>query len=98
VTQRVVAELLADLPFSAGDEVALLINNLGATTMMEMLIVNRSVRAILAQAGIKVHRTDVGTYLTVQEMAGFSITLMRLDQELKHYLDLPAESIGYSRM
>ena len=98
VTQRVVAELLTDLPFSAGDEVALLINNLGATTMMEMLIVNRSVRAILAQAGIKVHRTDVGTYLTVQEMAGFSITLMRLDEELKHYLDLPAESIGYSRM
>jgi len=40
----------------------------------------------------------VGTYLTVQEMAGFSITLMRLEEELKHYLDLPAESIGYSRM
>jgi dihydroxyacetone kinase-like protein len=98
VAKVLVDQILADLPFRRGDEVALLINNLGATTMMEMLIVNRRVRQILQEEGITVHRTDVGTYLTVQEMAGFSITLMRLDDELKHYLDLPAESIGYSRM
>lgn len=98
VSRQVMAQILADLPFRAGDEVALLINNLGATTMMEMLVVNRCVRQLLQDAGIQVHRSDVGTYLTVQEMAGFSITLMRLDDELKHYLDLPAESIGYSRM
>jgi dihydroxyacetone kinase-like protein len=98
VADQIMEKLLADLPFKRGDEVALMINNLGATTMMEMLIVNRRIRQILEREGITVHRTDVGTWLTVQEMAGFSVTLLRLDDELKHYLDLPAESLGYSRM
>jgi dihydroxyacetone kinase-like protein len=65
---------------------------------MEMLIVNRRVRQILDREGIRVHRTDVGTWLTVQEMAGFSVTMMRLDEELKRFMDMPAESLGYSRM
>jgi dihydroxyacetone kinase-like protein len=98
IADDMMQKLLSDLPFKTSDEVALLINNLGATTMMEMLIVNRRIRQILEREGIKVHRTDVGTWLTVQEMAGFSVTLMKLDDELKHYLDLPAESLGYSRM
>jgi dihydroxyacetone kinase-like protein len=98
VADQMMEKILADLPFKRGDEVALMINNLGATTMMEMLIVNRRIRQICEREGISVHRTDVGTWVTTQEMAGFSITLMRLDDELKHYLDLPAESVGYSRM
>lgn len=98
VADQLMQKILTDLPFRRGDEVALLINNLGATTMMEMLVVNRRIRQILDREGIRVHRTDVGTWLTVQEMAGFSVTLMKLDDELKHYLDLPAESLGYSRM
>ena len=98
ITDQLMDRILPDLPFVAGDEVALLINNLGSTTMMEMLIVNRRVRQILDGKGIKVHRTDVGTWVTTQEMAGLSITLMKLDDELKHYLDLPAESLGYSRI
>jgi phosphoenolpyruvate---glycerone phosphotransferase subunit DhaK len=98
VADELMEKILTDLPFQKGDEVALLINNLGATTMMEMLIVNRRIRQILEREEIKVHRTDVGTWLTVQEMAGFSVTLIKLDEELKHYLDMPAESLGYSRM
>ena len=98
VADELMEKILGDLPFGSGDEVALLINNLGATTMMEMLIVNRRIRQILDREGIKVHRTDIGTWLTVQEMAGFSVTLMKLDDELKHYLEMPAESVGYSRM
>ncbi len=98
IADELMGKLLTDLPFKRGDEVALMINNLGATTMMEMLIVNRRIRQILDRVGIKVHRTDVGTWLTVQEMAGLSVTLLRLDDELKHYLDMPAESLGYSRM
>lgn len=98
VADEIMDRILSDLPFRRGDHVALLINNLGATTMMEMLIVNRRIRQILDREGITVHRTDVGTWLTVQEMAGFSVTLMKLDDELKHYLDMPAESLGYSRM
>lgn len=97
VADQLADALLKDLPFLRGDEVALLINNLGATTMMEMLIVNRRIRQILADRDISVHRTDVGTYLTVQEMAGFSITLLKLDAELKHFLDLPCNSFGFKQ-
>ena len=78
------------------DDVALLIYNLGATTMFELLIANRRVRQILAREAITVHRSFVGSWLTSQEMAGFSISLMKLDAELKHYLDLPSASFGFS--
>lgn len=97
IADEMVAAILVDLPFVRGDEVALLINNLGATTMMEMLIVNRRIRAVLEGNGIVVYRTEVGTWLTAQEMAGFSVTLMKLDGELKRYLDRPCASLGYSR-
>lgn len=97
VADQLAEALLRDLPFESGDEIALLINNLGATTMMEMLIVNRRLRQILAERNILVHRTDIGTYLTVQEMAGFSVTMMKLDSELKHYLNLPCDSFGFKQ-
>jgi dihydroxyacetone kinase-like protein len=89
--------ILKDLPFQAGDEVCLLINNLGSTTMMELLIVNRKVREILAEAKIKVHDTLMGSYCTSQEMAGFSISLLKLDDELKKYYDMPAESFAFTK-
>lgn len=98
VADQIMEKILADMPLHEGDEIALMLNNLGATTMMEMLIVNRRIREILDARGVAVHRTDVGTWLTVQEMAGFSVTLMKLDDELKHYLDLPARSVGLSNM
>ncbi|WP_421692879.1 dihydroxyacetone kinase subunit DhaK [Aestuariivirga sp.] len=98
IVDQMMAPILRDLPFGAGDEVALLINNLGATTMFELLIANRRVRQILADTGVKVHRSFVGSWLTSQEMAGFSITLMKLDEELKHYLDLPSGSFGFSSL
>ncbi|MCM5553177.1 dihydroxyacetone kinase subunit DhaK [Pleomorphomonas sp. NRK KF1] len=97
IAEEMTDRILADLPFSSGDEVAVLVNNLGATTCMEMLIVTRKVHQVLAQRGISVHRTDVGSFLTCQEMAGLSITLMKLDDELKRYLDMPAHSFAYSR-
>ncbi len=96
IVDQMMAPILQDLPYRSGDEVALLINNLGATTMFELLIVNRRVRQILAREGVKVHRTFIGSYLTSQEMAGFSISLMKLDDELKHYLDMPSASFGFT--
>jgi len=87
--------VVEDLPFRRGDRVAMLLNDLGATTMMELMIVNRRVRANLADRGIEVVRTEVGPYLTCQEMAGFSLTLMRLDDELERALAAPAWSLGY---
>lgn len=98
VADQIMARILNDLALASGDEVALLINNLGATTMMEMLIVNRRIRRILEERDVRVRRTDVGAWLTAQEMAGFSVTLLRLDDELRYYLDQPAESLGYSRL
>lgn len=98
ITDQMMAPILRDLPYSHGDEVALLINNLGASTMFELLIVNRRVRQILEREGIRVHRSLVGSYLTSQEMAGFSISLMKLDEELKHYLDLPCASFGFTSL
>ncbi|MCB1377243.1 MAG: dihydroxyacetone kinase subunit DhaK [Alphaproteobacteria bacterium] len=89
--------LVADLPFKAGDEVALMINNLGATTMMELLIVNRKVRAVLDELGISVYRTDIGPFFTSQEMAGFSLSLMKLDGEIRRWLDAPTKSPGFSQ-
>jgi dihydroxyacetone kinase-like protein len=91
---RLVAE---DFPLQRGDEVALLLNNLGATTNMELLIVNRKVREVLQSMGIAVYRTDIGPFFTSQEMAGFSLSLMKLDRDLKRWLDAPARSPGYSQ-
>ena len=96
IVDQMMAPILRDLPYRSGDDVALLINSLGATTMFELLIANRRVRQILDREGIRVHKSLVGSWLTSQEMAGFSISLMKLDDELKHYLDLPCESFGFT--
>ncbi len=90
-------QILSDLPFAAGDDVCLLVNNLGSTTMMELLIATRHLFAILDGRGVTVHETTVGTFATCQEMAGFSFTLMRLDDELRLFYDMPARSLGFTR-
>ena len=87
--------VVADLPFRKGDEVALMLNNLGATTMMELLIVNCTVRRVLDELGIKVYRSDIGSLFTSQETAGFSLSLMKLDANIKRWLDAPASSPAY---
>jgi dihydroxyacetone kinase-like protein len=87
-----------DLPLGTGDEVVLLINSLGATTMMELLILLKKVKQILRDKGIKVHDTLVGPYVTCQEMAGLSISITKLDAELKELWDMPCSSICYSKM
>ena len=89
--------LLADLPFKKGDRIALLLNNLGATTNMELMIVNRHVRNILKREGIEVARTDFGPYMTSQEMAGFSLTFAWLDPPLERWINRPCWSLGFSQ-
>lgn len=94
VVDLMASRILDDLPFRSGDEVCLLINNLGSTTMMELLIAARRLFSILDERGVRVHHTLVGTFAASQEMAGFSFTLMRLDDELRRYYDMPAVSLG----
>ena len=98
LVEKMMKELLADLPFKKGDEVCLLLNDLGATTMMELLIINRKVSRILKESGIKVYDTVLGSFCTTQEMAGFSISLMKLDDELKGYYDTAADSMSYCKV
>jgi dihydroxyacetone kinase-like protein len=65
--------------------------------MMELLIANRRVRQVLKDKGIAVYDTVMGSFCTSQEMAGFSITLLKLDDELKKYYDMPARSFGFTK-
>ncbi len=97
LVEEMVRRLLADLPFSRGDEIAVLIDNLGATTWAELMIVNRRMRQLLDEAGIRVRRTDVGAWMTSQEMAGFSLTFLRLDEELAAALDHPVRAPGFAQ-
>jgi dihydroxyacetone kinase DhaK subunit len=95
ITQKIVHRVVADLPFAADDEIALLVNGLGGTPIQELFILNKEVRQILDQKRIKVYRTIVGNYMTSIDMAGASITLLRLDAELKRLLDAPADTVAW---
>ncbi len=90
--------VLDDLPFGQGDDVCLLVNDLGSTTMMELLIATRHLFSLLDGTRIHVHHTLVGRFAACQEMAGFSFTLMRLDDELRRLYDMPAISLGLTRL
>jgi dihydroxyacetone kinase-like protein len=90
VTERMVGRILADLPFKGGNTVALLVNGLGATPLAELYIITRRAVQLLCDASIHIHRSYVGNYSTSLEMAGCSVTLMRLDDELQRLVDQPA--------
>ena len=94
VARRMVDVVVPDLPFEEGDEVALLISGLGSTPVMELYILYRDVIVLLDEKGIKVHVSYVGNYFTSLEMAGATLTLMKLDDELKTCMDLEADSVG----
>lgn len=89
IADEILENILADLPYNAGDEVDVLINGLGATTLDEQYIITRRVNQKLAEKDIKVHHFYVGEYVTSIEMAGLSISLLKLDDELKEYMEAP---------
>ncbi len=92
VADVLLERIFADGIGAAGDDVAVLINGLGATPLSELFIVNRRVADVLAERGVHTHRTLVGEYMTSLEMAGFSISLLKLDPELTKWLDAPADT------
>lgn len=92
VAAIVTEKIVSDLPFKKGDEVAVLVNGLGATPPEELFIIYSKVHDILQERGIVIHRTYVGEYATSMEMAGASVSLCKLDDELKSLLDAPAYS------
>ena len=91
VVDEIMDAILGEMGAAQGDRVAVLVNSLGATPLMELYIINRRVAQRLEQAGLTVHRTLVGPLCTSLEMAGASITLMHLDDELQRLIDHPCQ-------
>ena len=97
-TQTILDLLIEDLPLNKGDEVIALINSYGSTTKMEMYIIARKIHSYLHQKNISIYSTEIGEFCTSQEMAGVSITLMKLDDELKTYYDMPCNAPGFKKL
>lgn len=91
VVDMLLEKILADIDYS-GSETAVMINGAGATPLMELFIINNHVADVLAEKGIKVYRTFVGEYMTSIEMQGFSISLLKLDDQMKELLDAKADT------
>jgi len=95
VVTEIMDTILADLKLVEDDEVAVLINGLGATPYMDLFVMNRRVAEILEEKKIKVHKTLIGTYASTMIMPGQSVTLLKLDDELKEYIDYPTDAPYY---
>ncbi|ARK32487.1 dihydroxyacetone kinase subunit DhaK [Halalkalibacter krulwichiae] len=95
VAERLVADILVDMPIAEGEDVAVLVNGLGSTTRMELYIMFRKVEKMLSEKGITIHRSYVGDYSTSLEMGGCSVSIMKLDDELKELVDQTADCPMY---
>lgn len=91
IADTLLDQILNDMDYS-GQEVAVMVNGMGATPLMELYIIYNHVADVLADKGIKVYAPFVGEYMTSIEMQGFSISLLRLDDELKELLNAPADT------
>jgi phosphoenolpyruvate---glycerone phosphotransferase subunit DhaK len=92
VTVRLLDAISGDLRLAAGDRVAVLVNGLGATPLEELYVMYRRAARYLADLGVAIHRPYIGEFATSLEMAGASISVMRLDERLTALVDAPAES------
>lgn len=91
ITDHILEKILADIDYS-GSEVAVMVNGSGSTPLMELYIINNRVADVLAEKGIKVVDTYVGEYMTSIDMAGFSISILKLDDQLKELLAAKADT------
>lgn len=94
MAEMMVEAVVSDIPFVSGDELAVIVSGLGATPVMELYILYNKIEELLAAKGLKVYKPFVGNYFTSLEMMGATFTAMKLDDELKEMLDMPAESMG----
>ena len=92
IASELVNKIMDDINLECDDEVAVMVNGLSGTPLMELYIVNKKVREILENKGIKVHKTFVGEYMTSLEMSGCSVSILKLDDELKELLDRKADT------
>lgn len=94
MAQRMVDVVLPDYPFVEGDEVIVLVSGLGATPVMELYVLYDEIDRLLTAKGIRTHRAYVGNYFTSLEMMGATLTVMKLDEELKELMDMPVNTMG----
>lgn len=95
ISDQLLDKILAEGIYSDGDEVAVMVNGMGGTPLMELYVANKHVSEVLAGKGIKVYKTLVGNYMTSLDMEGFSITLLKLDDDMKKLLDAPADTPAF---
>lgn len=98
MAEMMVDAVLPDLPFAEGDEVVVLVSGLGSTPLMELYILYARVAELLEARRMSIYRPYVGNYFTSLEMMGATLTVMRLDDELKGLVDLEAESMGLTQL
>jgi dihydroxyacetone kinase-like protein len=94
MAKRMVDVVLPDYPFTAGDDVVVLVSGLGATPVMEIYVLYDEIERLITGKGIKIHRGYAGNYFTSLEMMGATLTVMKLDDELKKLVDMPCYSMG----
>ena len=92
VAEMLLEPVLADLDFTGGDGVLAFVNGMGGTPLLELYVVYAEVQAVLAKAGVTVARSLVGSYMTSLEMAGCSVTLLKVDDELIRLWDAPVRT------
>jgi dihydroxyacetone kinase-like protein len=90
--------IVPDLPFGRGDEVVALVSGLGATPVMELYILYGAVAEGLTRRGLRLYRPYVGNFFTSLEMMGVTLTLMKVDEELKELVDLEADCMGLTQL
>ncbi len=95
IADKLLAKILDEGIYGEGDEVAVMVNGMGGTPLMELFVANKHIAEVLAGKGIKIYKTLVGNYMTSLDMEGFSITLLKLDDELKPLLDAPADTPAF---
>ena len=97
-TDFMMDKILSDLPFENNDEVAVLLNGLGSTSLLEMYIVFHRIDNILKDKGIRIYKSFIGEFITSMEMGGFSITLVKLDEDTKKYIDHPCDAVHFVKV
>lgn len=98
MAERMVKLVVEDLPFVEGDEVAVLVSGLGATPVMELYVLYDEIDKLLAEHGLRTHRAYVGNYFTSMDMMGATLTVMKLDDELKELIDMEAYTMGFKKI
>lgn len=98
MAKRMVDIVVPDYPFVEGDETVVLVSGLGATPVMELYVLYKEIAGILREKGIKIYKSYVGNYFTSLDMMGATLTIMKLDEELKELIDMPVYTMGLKQM